>query len=260
MAVKKEVRELSHMQELLFEAPMYAIFKQPGRKLNKDTDLEAFCTGCGRETLFKTEWRPDFNHWGTTPHVAFVNVTCRSVRVTAHIAHFQLRFENDTISKVGQFPSYADMENGGTKQLRKLLDRTSSTELYRAIGLAAAGVGIGSFVYIRRIFERILRRRFDEEKAANNWTEDNWKGIRTDERIALLKDHLPPFMVKNAKLYSILSVGIHELDEQDCLNFFDIARASIVAILEQEQQMKEQRFALSEAEKAIQQYKVPTST
>jgi hypothetical protein len=53
-------------------------------------------------------------------------------------------------------------------------------------------------------------------------------------------------------------VGIHELDEQDCLNFFDIARASIIAILEQEQQMKAQRSALGEAEKAIQQYKAPT--
>ena len=37
-------------------------------------------------------------------------------------------------------------------------------EFTKAIGLAANGVGIGSFVYLRRIFENLVFQAFDEAK------------------------------------------------------------------------------------------------
>jgi hypothetical protein len=53
------------------------------------------------------------------------------------------------------------------------------------------------------------------------------------KRIELLKDRLPEFLVKNKKLYWILSLGIHELDEADCLGFFSVIRGSTIYILEE---------------------------
>ncbi len=49
-----------------------------------------------------------------------------------------------------------------------------------------------------------------------------------DEKISLLQDHLPPFLVKNKKIYSILSLGIHELEEDECRSFFPVLRQSTI--------------------------------
>jgi hypothetical protein len=94
-------------------------------------------------------------------------------------------------------------------------------------------------------------------KSAEGWQESDWTDRRVAGRIDLMNNHLPPFMVRSARLYSILSLGIHELKEKDCLQFFEVARTSILAILEQEQTMKEQEAALEAAERAIRQYQPP---
>jgi hypothetical protein len=55
-----------------------------------------------------------------------------------------------------------------------------------------------------------------------------------------LKDHLPSFLVENRKIYSILSVGVHELDEKECLNWFEVMKQSIIIILEDDKKKKEE--------------------
>ena len=49
----------------------------------------------------------------------------------------------------------------------------------------------------------------------------------------ILKDYLPEFMVTNKNIYSILSKGIHELDEQECIDYFDTLFESIIMILDE---------------------------
>jgi len=51
------------------------------------------------------------------------------------------------------------------QKYRLVLRGDNWAELYKAVGLAAHGEGIGSFVYLRRVFERLIRSRFDEFKA-----------------------------------------------------------------------------------------------
>ncbi len=60
------------------------------------------------------------------------------------------------ISKVGQYPSVADFHIGKVHKYDKVLPKDKMRELTKAIGLAANGVGIGSFVYLRRIFQHLL--------------------------------------------------------------------------------------------------------
>jgi hypothetical protein len=167
----------------------------------------------------------------------------------------QVRISRETIEKYGQYPSYGDVANGELRSKRKGLSEQDGREFYRAVGLASHGVGIGSFVYMRRIFERVIRNIFDEVKEKEGWTEQEYTGRRMDERIELLKEHLPSFLVRNARLYSILSRGIHELDEQDCLQFFEIARSSIIFILDEAQRRKEREEERRAAELAIASYK-----
>ena len=64
-----------------------------------------------------------------------------------------------------------------------------------------------------------------------------------EDRIRTLKGFLPPFLVANWKIYSILSKGIHELSEVECKLCFPTVRKGIEQILTA-------RIAVLEAEAA----------
>jgi len=160
------------------------------------------------------------------------------------------------ITKVGQWPSLADIAIDESKTYSGVLSREDSRELHKAIGLAAHGVGIGSYVYLRRVFEHLIRKRFDEFKAAEGWSEEDFKK-RMEDKIDLLKDHLPDFLVDNRKIYSILSTGVHELDEQSCLAFFPVLKRTIILILEEDKQKAEELEERRALAAAIAAYKPP---
>ena len=62
--------------------------------------------------------------------------------------------EYNKVRRIGQSPSAADLAFGSLDPaLSKQLRESDRKELGTAIGLRAHGVGIGSFVYLRRIFE-----------------------------------------------------------------------------------------------------------
>ena len=123
-----------------------------------------------------------------------------------------------TLQKIGQYPSFADIAVDEKQELFRTLDKAGLlAEFHKAIGLAAHGVGIGSYVYLRRIFERLIGKRFAAYKDAEGWNEEDFKRLRMAERVEFLKEYLPAFLVKNAKIYSILSLGVHELNEKDLL-------------------------------------------
>lgn len=50
---------------------------------------------------------------------------------------------------------------------------------------------------------------------------------------AASEPELPDFLVKNRDLYGILSKGIHELSEDECLSYFDPVKAALELILDQ---------------------------
>jgi len=157
-----------------------------------------------------------------------------------------------TIMKVGQFPSLADIAIDETRQkYRSVLQGPNWTKLYKAIGLAAHGEGIGSFVYLRRVFERLIQSRFDEFKAEEGWADADFKSLRMDEKVALLKDHLPSYLVETRKIYSIFSLGIHELDNETCLQFFELGKRSIIIILEDDSKKQQELIARRELADAV---------
>lgn len=113
------------------------------------------------------------------------------------------------------------------------MDKATLKEFTKAIGLAANGVGIGSFVYLRRIFENLIEEAHTKAKVRPGWDEEFYNKQRMSERIELLKDYLPEFLVENKSLYSILSVGIHSLEEDECLAHFEHVKLAIELILDE---------------------------
>lgn len=156
-----------------------------------------------------------------------------------------------TFQKIGQIPSIADFHIDQIKKYTKVLTHDKLKEFTRAIGLAANGVGIGSFVYLRRIFEFLIGEAHVQAKTKKGWDEESYLKQRITERIELLKDHLPPFLVENKSLYGIVSKGIHSLTEKECLAYFDSVKIGIELILDERLETYEKLKKLEDAKKSI---------
>lgn len=189
-----------------------------------------------------------------------IELTCVRTRFT--ITYFvqldtKRNYDDDTeqnfFSKVGQFPSVADLHISKFNEYDKVIDRKHIKEITRGIGLAASGVGIGSFVYLRRVFEFLIEEAHKVALKDVNWNEDDYKKSKVAEKIELLKHHLPSFLVANKSMYSILSVGIHQLEEQECLRYFEALKVGIELILDEKVELNNKRKKIDEAQKRLQQ-------
>lgn len=163
--------------------------------------------------------------------------------------------ENKKLIKVGQHPTVADFHISEVKQYKDLLSNDRLKEFTKAIGLAANWVWIGSFVYLRRIFESLILEAFNIALSEKSVTEEDYHKARMNEKIALLEDYLPPFLVDTKEMYSILSLWIHELDEQTCLAHFDALRVWIEIILDEKLDEYKKQKKVEQAKKKLQAIK-----
>lgn len=154
-----------------------------------------------------------------------------------------LNAEDRSIMKIGQYPTIADVHIGQIQDYKGVLSKEELKEFTRAIGLAANGVGIGSFVYLRRIFENLIQSAYEKALKEDAIDKEQYAKGRMNDKIALLHDYLPETLIENKDVYGILSKGIHELSEKDCLLYFDVMRNGIEIILDDklEQKRKEQK-------------------
>ena len=157
--------------------------------------------------------------------------------------HFDLlikviRGTPDKIMKIGQFPSVADLESRNIQKFRSALGNDYLQEYSRAIGLSAHGIGIGSFVYLRRVFEKLIYEAFSEAEKDGILTDEQFNyddkkhPRRMEDKIRSLKGYLPEIVIKNAGIYGVLSKGIHELSETECLGYYPVVNSGIKFMLE----------------------------
>lgn len=165
--------------------------------------------------------------------------------------------DGTTITKIGQTPSIADLQFGKFKQFKNVLEKKYYTELTKAIGLKAHGVGIGSFVYLRRIFENLIEEAHSKVKLESNWNENLYQKMRVPEKVDALKEHLPTILVENKNVYGILSQGIHELDEQECLAIHDFLLESIKLFLEEKEHARIKDHRQGELRKNLSSIRIP---
>lgn len=150
--------------------------------------------------------------------------------------------------KIGTHPSLRDFHKDDIKKYEKVLNEKQKTELITAIMIANNGVGIGSYVYLRRIFEGIVFEEANRAIKEGVISETDLKKKRMDEIIVAIKDYLPAFLFEHHKeLYGILSMGVHQLDEDDCLVYFPVLYDCIVLILDDRLTQKEKELTTKKA-------------
>lgn len=259
-------QQLGSLEELLFGAPLYKTYVLPedlrilSTLYGKTGDhrgvrIDGHCPHCSKETTYLFDHAPFSGNWSEVKkRLAYLNVSLTCVRSEYHIIRYWFLLRAMTIQKVGQYPSLADISNDEVQYYRKGMNKEDAAEFHKAIGLAAHGVGVGSFVYLRRVFERLIDGRYRSFKDEEGWTDEEFQKLRMTEKVKLLKDHLPPFLVENAGIYSILSLGIHELDEETCLGAFDIMKRSIMIILDEDKRKREELALRENLKDAIQKF------
>lgn len=180
-----------------------------------------------------------------------IKLKCR--RKENDVLKFFIYKDDNIIEKVWQDPSLADIQFGKIwKKYDKILDSETLKELKKAIGLAAHSSGIWSFVHLRRIFEKLIFKCFYENQKELGMTEDIFISQRMQDKITTLQEHLPRQLVKMKSIYSILSLWIHELDEDTCLGYYSGLIYGIELILDKKIQLDEEKKRDKEAEKKIQ--------
>lgn len=168
-----------------------------------------------------------------------------------HLDYIVLTTDN-SMTKIGQYPSVADMTFPELDAYKHVISKEDRKELGTAIGLFASGVGAGSYVYLRRILERLVYQA--KETAADVIDNEMFERARVAEKIKMLEGYLPDILVKNATIYGILSKGIHELSEEECRKYFPVVKECIYQILgmwESERRKKADEDALSKALSSI---------
>tara|TARA_R110001592_G_scaffold336636_1_gene622276 strand:- start:229 stop:1023 length:795 start_codon:yes stop_codon:yes gene_type:complete len=248
-------------KEFFLNVPLYQVFAfdedehgEAARDIKYfQGTMDSFCPWCGRDSVFENNSKNiEYDKWESTRSQVY-GVILKCSRNKDHELFYIVKVHDNTIQKIGQFPSIADLQLQDLKKYSKVLGSERYREFTKAVGLSAHGVGVGSFVYLRRIFESLVEEAHIKAVEVEGFDEDAYQKGRFADRIAILRGHIPDFLADHPKLYSILSKGIHELSEDECLKHFPVVKVGIELILDDKLEMLRRRQKLEEASKAIHQ-------
>ena len=155
----------------------------------------------------------------------------------SHHLDYVVLTDNSIFRKIGQYPSVADLAFPELDKYNKVMSENDRRELGKAVGLFANGIGIGSYVYLRRILERLLEKV--KADAGDTVDSNMFKQARMGEKMKMLQDYLPKTLADNPSIYGILSKGIHELSEKECLSYFIVVKDCLLMIFDEWAREKE---------------------
>lgn len=236
-----EEKDLITGHEFFFETPLYQEIERSRFEKNffrALEDVDAYSVKNQSETTYSVDME-EIDAWNRHNHYVsyengffFIKLSCK--RKKDDILRFIVYKDKERVYKLGQYPSLADIQFSEIdRKYKNVLDSKDFINFKRAIGLAAHGVGAGSFVYLRRIFENLVFETYENNKADISIEEDEFKKKRMLEKVNELKEYLPSQLSEMKSIYSILSNGVHELEEEDCLKYFSPIKLSIELILDQ---------------------------
>lgn len=134
----------------------------------------------------------------------------------------------DKIIKIGQYPS--EIDNGSNQYLdkvKKICTNKEAKEIVKyiktALTMESYGYGIASLLYMRRAFEKLISISEGNEELEN--TSEKMK-----ERIKR-NQYLPDVIKKNARVYNVISEGIHNQTEEECMELFKVIKAGVIILI-----------------------------
>lgn len=220
--------------QFYFDIPLYEAIKLDEIESSfAEGSVDGYNAISGFDTTYDITTNSLGIHYYTNYNYFFlVTLTCK--RNDRDKLRFFIYQNGGFVVKLGQYPSLADIQFAEIgKKYDNVLSKDALFEFKRGIGLAAHGVGAGSFIYLRRIFEKLIDETFQNNKSFLGIAKEEFIYKKMEDKVQLLKDYLPSQLIEMKSVYSILSKGVHELSENECLTYFEPLKLSIELILDQ---------------------------
>lgn len=258
------------MEQFLLDEPPYKSVKIDAAQLKgicveQHFSIEQYCGSCGKQRTFKSihnelhsildEYHAHCIGYNDLTFERYVrNYEC-CVVLDFQCQHdckehhyFAIRIQNLTIQKIGQYPTYAKEEVSGKIRQYKNIISDYYPELTRALSAYSQNMGVASFVYLRRILEHLINKKYCSYGYS--------KQIKFVDKLHKVekKDKIFPDEIKEVKeqIYAVLSKGVHEYDEESCLAIFPSVLFVIERILDEELYIIERKRKAQEAKDTIQ--------
>lgn len=156
--------------------------------------------------------------------------------------------DNNKITKIAQYPS--EYDTGSKEYLDKLKAVCGTKEaremvkfINKSLIMESNGLGIPALVYMRRAFERLIAISEDKNKLENT-------GTTMAERIK--NNPLLPIQIKeNTRLYNIISEGIHNETEEECMELFKVIKVGFTILLRKTYEHVQEQKELEELSKLV---------
>jgi hypothetical protein len=257
----EEVKPKISSHEFYFETPLYeSISKSDFEKDIHNGDVDAYSAKNGIDTTYKIYSREVNGQYDSAfPDVYRITLTCK--RKDDDVLRFFVFDNDEVVVKLGQYPSLADIQFAEIgKKYDKVLPKEDLKNFKKAIGLVYHGAGAGSFVYLRRIFEKLIFEAYENNAKAIAVSEEDFKKQRMMDRVETLKEFLPSQLVEMKGVYSVLSKGVHELTEDECLRYFSPIKLTIELILDQKIEEAKKQEKDAAVKKQLQQIQQEIAT
>lgn len=232
--------------------------------------IKMYCSVCGSDQTFNM-----FNEYYDKHTNEIVNDRIRDLRYRcASCNKFQRIFlvafhtkkgDKDSdflvLEKVGQYPAWSiDMD----KELEKMLGEHA--EYYRrGLICESQSYGIGAYAYFRRITEDVIDELLesildlveeDEKELYKKKLEEVKKEKIVENKISLVKDLLPKSLQAEGmnplkELYSVLSQGIHNETDEECIERAEAIRGILVFLVNQVMRTKKDKKSFTNGMKRI---------
>ena len=173
--------------------------------------------------------------------------------------------------KIGQYPALFMFSEKKSNLFDKILNILDIKEDYRAAErMHIEDYNIAAYVYLRRILEKIVLSKYNQNKDVidakvqeaidNPKNSDKLKSRNSEEfvhldfgeKIKILKGFIPDFLLDNPEIYSIVSAGIHALEENKCKEYYDTLKQSIDIILNEEETERKRKALFASTKQGIQ--------
>lgn len=268
-------------KKFLEEYPLYRKFKtnqswyrqyHSGVKADKieKPAIKMFCAVCGSDQTFNM-----FNEYYEEYVNEIVNGRIRDLRYRCASCHKSQRIflvafhteKKDTdqdslvLEKVGQYPAWSiEMD----KELEEMLGEHA--EYYRrGLICESQSYGIGAYAYFRRITEDVIDKLLEsildlveaeEKEQYREKLEEVRKEKTAEKKINLVKDLLPKSLQVDGmnplkELYGVLSEGIHDKTDEECMEKAEAIRGILVFLVNQVARTKRDKKSFIEGLKKI---------
>jgi len=180
---------------------------------------------------------------------------CQQERVV-----FLIKISDEKIEKIGQYPP---IDISLPYEIEILKDKTIENLYKKGKICESQSYGIGSFAYYRRIVElkidELLEKikeffPIEKKEAYDKCMKEVRKEKNVEKKIEIVKDVITDKIIQNnllKNIYTLLSIGIHSLTDEECLASAQSLRELMVLLIKQIEQKKNDEEKLISSQKNI---------